>query len=161
MAKKAKKTAKQAEGASVVDTSKFEYDTIKVRGADGKVKHSKGNGDAIARAFLVFSTTGKDIMQVVRANKLAERLKGRDVNAGLFRMTLGVMLRAMVRRGEHVTIGDVVVKSLEQRVAVPEVKAKEAAPARKRAAKKTAAPKKERKARKPRAPKAEEAAAEA
>lgn len=154
MAKKAR-AKKKAEGASVIDTDKFSYETTKVRGKDGKIKHSKNNGDAIAKAFTVFLATGKDIMQVVRANKLTERLKGRDVNSGLFRMTLGVILRGMVRKGEHVQIGDVTVKSLEQRVAVPEIKEKPTASAKKPRAKKASAPKKERKARKPRASKPE------
>lgn len=129
MAPRKKKAA--ATGGSVIDSEKFEYETTKVRDKSGKLKYSKNNGDAIAKAMTVFLSTGKDIMQVVRANKLTERMKGRDgLNAGLFRMTLGVMLRAMVKRGEPVQIGDITVKTLEQRVAVPEAKVKAPAAAR-------------------------------
>jgi len=115
VAKKAKK-----ESASVVDTEKFNYETTKIRGVDGKIRHSRGNQDAIAKALLVFIAGGGDIKKVIKANGLSDRMKGREgMNAGLFRMTASVMLRKLVRDGTPVEIGDITVKKLDQVVKVP------------------------------------------
>lgn len=128
MAKKAKETG------SVVDTEKYQYDRIKIAGADGKVRHSASNNDAVARALLVHLAGGADIMKVVRANKLQDKMKEHEgKNAGLFRMILGHALRGLVRNGTPVEIGAIMVKKLDQKVAVPEVKDK-AAPRKRKAA---------------------------
>jgi len=130
---KAPKT-KAPESASVVDISKYEYETTKIRDVTGKVRHSRGNGDAIANAMLVFIAAGGDIKKVVKVNGLTKKMEGREgLNAGLYRMNVGVQLRKLVRDGTPVVIGDITVKTLEQNVKVPEAVEK---PARKpRAAK--------------------------
>lgn len=108
---------------TTIAASEYDYATTKVVGKDGKTKASIGNGDAVQRAMLKFSAAGKDLMQLVRANKLTDRLDEKKYdNKGLFRMALGNALRGLVRNGTHVVIGDVTVKSLDQRVALDEVK---------------------------------------
>lgn len=147
MAKKSKDTASIADG--------YEYGTIKIRDkATGRVRSSRGNGDAVARAMLAFTAGGGDIETVVRANKLQDRmakhLKKKGPKApGLIRMTLGVMLRALVRNDTPVKIGKETIEKLSQKVDLPKVekleaKAKKAAP---RKAKKAAKPKAARKRR--------------
>lgn len=135
---------------AAIDMSAYDYATTKVTGKDGKTISSTGNGDAIQRAFLRFKAAGKDIMQVVRANKLTDKFNPAQYdNAGRFRMSVGNTLRAMVRAGETVTIGDTVVKSLDQKVALPELADAPASKPKKAAAKK-AAPKKAKAKRTPR-----------
>lgn len=104
-----------------IDTGSYDYGVTRVEGKGGKTVRSIGNGDAVQRALLKFYAAGKDIGQVIRANKLKQDPAQYD-NAGLLRMSVGNSLRALVRNGTHVTIGDVTVKSLEQRVALDEVK---------------------------------------
>lgn len=118
--------ARKKEGA-VIDTGAYDYKTIRVRGKDGKIHYSRGNADAIAKAMLLHLAAGKDIEQVIRANKL--EIKASGANAGLVRMTVGGALRAKVRAGEEVKIGSLVVKSLKQHIDLPKVEDK--APARK------------------------------
>lgn len=112
----ARKTSK-----TVIDASRYDYKVSKFRGKDGKVRTSRGNDDAVARAMLAFLATGKDLMQVARANKLADRydIKKYD-NVGLFRMSLGNALRGLVRNGTPVVIGNETIKSTSQRVSGPE-----------------------------------------
>lgn len=145
-AKKAKKGA-----ASVVDTSRYDYDKIKVRDKSGKVRHSANNGDAVAKALLVHLAGGGTIDQVIKANKLEVKTKGK--NAGLVRMSVGVALRGLINNGTAAKIGKLDVKTLKQPVSVPKVEA--LAPrkggSKKKAAKKKAAPRK-RAARKAAAP---------
>lgn len=112
---KAKKQSK-----SVVDTSEYQYKTTKYVGKDGKTHTSRGNDDAVARAMLQFVASGKDLMQIVRANGLTDRLDIKKYdNVGLFRMSLGNALRGLVRNGTPVKIGDIEVKTLSQRIAAP------------------------------------------
>lgn len=140
--------AKKATG-SVVNTSDYKYDRISVRGIDGKVRHSAGNGDAVAKAMLLLYTTKKTLEGVIRDNGLKMKADEFGGNAGTFRMSVGVALRGLVRNGTPVTIGDVVVKSLRQAVALPKVEKAE------RSAKPAKKAKKASKPRKARAPKAE------
>lgn len=101
--------------------SQYNYATLTTKDKDGKTRHSKGNGDAVQKALLVYVAAGGDLAKVVKANGLQDKLdQAKYDNMGLFRMSLGNSLRGLVRNGTHVTIGDVVVKSLDQRVAVPE-----------------------------------------
>lgn len=121
---KAKKTASIA--------SEYEYDTTKIRGRDGKVRSSRGNGDAVAKAMLLFLSGGGEITTVINANKLKDKmaphLKKKGPKApGLQRMTLGVMLRALVRNGNDVKIGKIVVSKLSQKVELPKVEKRERA----------------------------------
>ena len=52
----------------------YEYSALKIRGKDGKVRTSRGNGDAVARAMLLFSAGGGEIVTVVNANKLQDKM---------------------------------------------------------------------------------------
>jgi hypothetical protein len=139
--------AKKKEVAAIGEG--YEYEKTRVRGVDGKIRHSLSNGDAVAKAMTVLVAEAKDLRaalaKVARENKLGAKLNiDQYDNLGLFRMSLGNSLRGLVRNGTPVTIGDVTVKSLEQNVKVPEVKDVEAAPK-----KKAAAPKKAKHGRKP------------
>lgn len=126
MAKKRKAAAK-ADGT--IDASKYDYQTLKVQGRDGKTRHSIGNGDAVQRAMAKYVANAKDtkvaLAKVVKDNKLGDKV---DVakwdNMGLLRMTIGNSLRALVKNGTPVTIGDETVKTLAQRIAVDTVKDK-------------------------------------
>lgn len=129
MARKARKVRvkKTKTEGSVIDPAR--YDVTRVRDAKtGRVRHSRGNGDAIAKAMLVATANGIAITKIAKDNGLGDRMKGRDgLNAGLQRMTLGVMLRKLVKDGTAVKIGDITVKTLGQKVAMPKVEAKAAA----------------------------------
>lgn len=104
----------------------YEYNTLSTKDHTGKTRHSKGNGDAVQRALLVYVAGGGDLAKVVKVNGLQDKLDpAKYDNTGLFRMALGNSLRGLVRAGTAVTIGDLVVKSLDQRVAVPEAVAKD------------------------------------
>lgn len=123
------KRAKKASG-TVIDTSGYDYTTTRIRNEKtGKIIYSTGKGDAVAKAMLLHRAAGGTTEQIVKANKL--KLEAGNRSPGLFRMSVAGTLRAKVRAGEHMTIGDVVVKSLEQRIAMPEVKATAAPVARK------------------------------
>lgn len=114
MAKKAK--------PSTIDMSGRDYKRSRVVGADGKVRHSASNDDAVARAMLTFVAGGGDFDKVIAQNKLGDKYpKGAKGfgNPGLFRMSLGGTLRALVRAGTPVKIGSIEVKTLEQRIADP------------------------------------------
>lgn len=102
---------------SKIDRAKYNYETTKVRDKDGKVRHSAGNGDAIASAML--GMTHDDMVATVKANglndKMAKHITG-AVNTGMFRMALGNVLRGLVRKGTPVTIGAHTVKKLDQKI---------------------------------------------
>lgn len=133
----AKKRRKSSE--STVNTGNYDYKTTAVRDArTGKMRYSQSNGDAIARALLLHLAGKGTIEQVVRANKLVVKDGG---NAGLYRMSVGVALRGLVRNGTPVRIGAVTVKTLKQPVALPKVEAK-AAPKKVKKAKRKTAPRK-------------------
>jgi hypothetical protein len=145
----------KAKDKTTIDTSRYEYARIAVRGADGKMHYSAGNGDAVAKALLLHCTVnGKALGGVIRDNGLASKFKDAGGNAGTLRMSVGVALRALVKAGTPVTIGDVKVSKLSQKVELP--KPEKAAPraakgrsgAKRRATAKT---KKAPRARKPRA----------
>lgn len=147
--------AKKAKG-TVIDTSAYKYEALRIRGKDGKLHYVRGNGDAVVRALALHCiVNGKSIDQVIKANKLET---ANHANAGQLRMAVGGQLRGLIRNGTPVVIGDVTLKSLDQNVKLAEEPAGER-PAR---AAKKAAPKKAKKAaKKPRAKRApvEEAAA--
>lgn len=122
MAKKAKN--KKATKANVIDTERYVYSRSKVRTSDGKIHHSWNNNDAIARALS--GTNYEQQVKIMRANGLADRLanvhakaESGKINRGLFRMYLGISLRAMVgkfekKEGDPPTINGRAIKSLEQ-----------------------------------------------
>lgn len=131
--------------AVVSIASEYVYDATKIRGKDGKVRTSRGNGDAVAKAMLLFTAGGGEITTVINANKLQEKMaphmKKKGPKApGLQRMTLGVMLRALVRNGTPVKIGKELIEKLTQKVDLPKVEKVE------RAAKKAKTERKPRKA---------------
>lgn len=123
----------------MIDRDKYAYNTVRVAGKDGKVRNSTGNGDAVARAML--SVTFDDLPKIIKKNGLPDLKQGS--NPGQFRMIVGNSLRAKVRKGEEVTIGDVVVKKLDQREPVikeaPLAERKAAEPKAKKAKAKKAA----------------------
>lgn len=122
------------EAGGVVDTATYEYGATKLRDKDGKVRTSRSNGDAVANAMFLFSAGGGDIEQVIKANKLDDKMKPHaKKQPGLRRMTLGVMLRALVRNGTPVKIGRITVEKLNQKVEMPKVEKIERAPAKKAA----------------------------
>lgn len=138
--------------SSTIDMSDRNYRRVKVVNKDGTSRHSAHNDDAVARALITFIAGGGELDRIIRDNKLTDKYpKGAKGfgNPGLFRMTLGGTLRALVRAGTPVKIGAIMVKTLEQRVADPSVG--EAKPKKAKAAKKV------KRARK--APVAEQAAA--
>ena len=113
--------------------SERNYEPIKVRDANGKAKVSRGNGDAVARALI--SLDAKALNAVVKENGLTDKHKNRvaeSPNMGLARMSIGNSLRAMVRRGEHVVIAGLTIKSLDQNVKVPGIETEAAEPATRR-----------------------------
>ncbi len=113
------KTKKKSEGSVIGDR---EYKATKIRNADGSVRTSRGNGDAIAKAMLLFTAKGGDIATVVTRNKLDDKMKPHmKKQEGLRRMTLGVMLRALVRAGTPVYIGSTKITDLKQAVELPKV----------------------------------------
>lgn len=116
---------------SVSIAAEYEYGTSKIRGKDGKVRTSRGNGDAVAKAMLLFTAGGGDIQAVIVANKLTDKMaahmKKKGPKApGLQRMILGVMLRALVRNETPVKIGKITVSDLKQKVELPKVEKKAA-----------------------------------
>lgn len=129
--------------STTIKTGDYKYVTLSVRGKDGKIHYSRGNGDAVHRAMLVHVANGGTVQQVISANGFDKF--GTGGNDGTLRMSVGVALRAAVRAGEPVKIGGLTVKSLKQAVALPKVDKKAPAP-RKAKSKKPA----KRKASKPR-----------
>jgi len=126
--------AKAKEVANVTDG--YDYGVTKIRNADGKVRSSRGNGDAVANALLLFTAKGGDVREIITRNKLDDKMKPHlKKQPGLLRMTLGVVLRAMVRNGTPVRIGKVLVEKLNQKVEMPAV---EKAAVKKTATKKAA-----------------------
>lgn len=130
--------AKAKQTASIA--AEYEYETTKIRGKDGKVRTSRGNGDAVAKAMLLFTAGGGELTTVINANKLQDKMaphmKKKGPRApGLQRMMLGVMLRALVRNGTPVKIGKEVVEKLTQKVDLPKVEKIERAAKKAKAAK--------------------------
>lgn len=106
--------------APVINTGSYNYGKVKVKDADGKSRTSRGNGDAVATAMLGLSHD--ELLKVMKKNGLTDKLgdKPGKVNNGQFRMLLGNSLRALVRGGTPVDINGVEVKSLVQRVKLPD-----------------------------------------
>lgn len=125
MAKKSKK--------SKINTDDYKYVTLSVRGKDGKLQHSRGNGDAVHKAMLLHLANGGTVQQIVSANGF-DKFSGGG-NEGTLRMSVGVALRAAIKAGEPVKIGSITVKSLKQAVAMPKVEKHTASASRKKAKK--------------------------
>lgn len=124
MAKATKKAAPKAAATGMtIDRSKYSYGREKHVGADGKLVSRTGNGDAVAQHLAHATVNGHTVDKIAKANSL--EVKG--ANSGQIRMNLGNMLRARVKRGEHVVIGDIKVKALDQSLPASVVKAAEKA----------------------------------
>lgn len=105
--------------------AEYDYGVTRIRDKSGKVRHSRGNGDAVAKAMLLHRANGGALDSIISANKLTNRMAGHaDKAEGLKRMVLGVMLRALVRAGTPVKIGKTLVESLNQDVDLPDVEIK-------------------------------------
>lgn len=102
--------------ANIIDTTKYDYDKTKFRDGEGKARFSKSNGDAVAQALL-----GADrdaLIAVVKANGLEAKFKElvKHDDTGVFRMSLGNSLRAMVRKGTGVKVRGHSITKLDQKV---------------------------------------------
>lgn len=116
----------------VIDRDKYSYQRVKTVDSEGKVRSSASNGDAVARAML--SLTTDQLADLARANDLD---MAKYKNAGLARMALSNRLRALVRKGTAVQIGEHLIKKLDQRVKLeeaPKTKAKAEKKVRRKAA---------------------------
>lgn len=101
--------------ADVIDRGRYKYDTHLVQTSKGTVK-STSNGDAVAIGLA--GMTRAQMEKVIKANSFGEWLKEDKtmrLNPGQFRMIAGNKLRAKVRRGEPITIGQITVKKLDQK----------------------------------------------
>jgi hypothetical protein len=115
---------------ATIPAGDYDYKTLKVRDEKtGKVRHSTGTGDAIAKAMLLFVAAGGTAAKAAKDNDLKMKADGR--NEGLFRMAVGNALRGLVRNGTPVKIGKITIKTLSQAVALPKLEAAPAKPARK------------------------------
>lgn len=115
-----RKKKSKADAAPPMSIDPKRYDAVKLRGADGRLRLSRGNGDAVATAMLGLDHDA--LVKVMRANGLADKL-GAYANpavAGRFRMLLGNSLRALVRKGTPVDVAGTEVRTLKQRVGLPE-----------------------------------------
>lgn len=119
------------------------YDAIEYLDSEGKLKKSRGTGDAVALAMLGMSED--EVRKTAEDNELEISNKP---NFGLYRLAVGNSLRAKIAQGESVVIGSFTVKKLDQKINNPAIKAaadfrkqreKEAAAAAKEKAKEEAA----------------------
>lgn len=103
----------------MIDTKRYAYPRVKIRGKDGKARYSAGNQDAVARAMLGMDKAA--LVATMKANKLedkcAKHSKGK--NSGHFRMILGQALRGKVNRDEAVKVRGITITKLSQKVALP------------------------------------------
>lgn len=131
--------AKKAKEGMSIDRSRYGYGTVRALDKNGATVSFTGNiENPVAVALFKARLAGVDLAKIAKANKL--ELKG--ANPGQERMNLGNQLSGMVRKGTAVMIGDVIVKSMNQKVAMPEgVKAAEKAAAARAAGKQKAAKK--------------------
>ena len=90
------------------------YEKVKAPGG-GTSYH---NGDAVAEKLAgksledVYAFAAKTLKEDVKALQK----KYEHLNVGMQRMNVGNKLRGLVKKGEHVTIGEHVIKKLDQRV---------------------------------------------
>lgn len=117
-ARKTDEQVKSAEGLNAL--SGREYEKAKFKGADGKTHTTTSNGDALAKAMAGLSVA--DLNKAVKANGLSEKypsgVEGFG-NQGLARMSIGNSLRALVKNGTPVTVGEHTIKKLDQKVVLP------------------------------------------
>lgn len=111
------------EAGGLIDRKKYNYQATKIKTKDGKVRKSYGNGDAVAKAMLGLDSD--QLVTVIKKNKLDDKLGKHigNVNAGQMRMFVGNALRALVRKGNTVTIGKHQVASLDQDIDISALEA--------------------------------------
>lgn len=96
-----------------------DYPKIQYLDADGKLKSTRSNGDAVALALLGLGPN--ELQKVAKTNGVEYVVDA--TNAGLARLRFGNSLRAKVKAGDAVTIGEFVVKKLDQKIVPPSIKA--------------------------------------
>ncbi len=116
MVKTAKKPEPAPAGERMIDSSQYNTVTY-VDPETGKTKTSRGSCDAVALALLTVKKSDYD--GVAKANDLSEKFNREYPNAGQMAMALSNMLRAKVKRGEPVKIGEHTVKKLDQVIKLP------------------------------------------
>ena|SRR5258708_7068031 len=116
MAKAAKKSNPEPNAERMIDPSRYNTVTY-VDPETGKTKTSRGTGDAVALALLTVAK--RDYDDVAKANDLFEKFNKEYPNTGQMTMALSNMLRAKVKRGESVKIGEHTIKKLDQVVKLP------------------------------------------
>jgi hypothetical protein len=111
-------------------TGDYDYGVIRIRDKEtGKIRVSRGNGDAVHKAMALFVANGGKASDLAKTNDVKVKKGG---NEGMFRMNLGVALRGLVRNGTKVKIGSVSVSDLKQKVELPKIeKIARAKPAKK------------------------------
>ena len=103
----------------VVDTEKYKYNRIKVRGPDGKAHYTASNKDAIAK--LLFGMNKQQLAGVAKENSLDMKSHYDLRNVGHYRMILGQALRNLIlNKKQELLIGGVTVADLDQKVKWPE-----------------------------------------
>ncbi len=107
---RAKKKVEDKNKSSIVNHERYHYKRTRIKSPDGAVKTVVSNGDAVARAMSYLSTD--DLPKLARAQQVK---LSTAKNAGVRKMALANSLRALVRGGAPVKIGEYVVKTLDQK----------------------------------------------
>lgn len=111
-----KKSEPAATGERMIDPSQYNTVTY-VCPETGKTKTSRGSGDAVSLALLTVKKSDYD--DVAKANDVFDKFNKEYPNTGQMTMALSNMLRAKVKRGEPVKIGEHNVKKLDQQIKLP------------------------------------------
>lgn len=105
--------------AQVIDTKRYRYERIRLRGPDGSTHYSASKIDAVSKS-LVGMGTG-DLIKVLQQNGLDHvAVHSKTKNAGHFRMIVSQALRAMLDKGSPVQIGTRLIRSRGEAVDWPE-----------------------------------------
>lgn len=101
--------ASNGETKSVVDTTRYTYETSDTKTASGRKSVDVGDRVAVAMRGL----DAKAALKALKDNGLKPNPAwSPDLNPGLLRMSIGNMLRKVVRGGTSVQIGDKKIASL-------------------------------------------------
>lgn len=131
----------------IINREKYAYERTAYVSEDGKKKHSTGKNDAVARAMLGMDQDA--LIAVMKANEgMFEKLGKHvgNVNPGQLRMFIGNSLRARIKKGTPVQVGEHLIRKLDQHIRITEAP-KAPKPAPKSAAKEKAEKTKTRRAR--------------
>lgn len=105
-----------AKTSSVIDQGRYGSTSFSDP-ATGRTRATKGSGDAVHLALSLIAFD--NLNDVADKNDLQEYDSAKYPNAGMAKMNLGNKLRARVRKGESVVIGDNTVKRLDQQIKMP------------------------------------------